>query len=193
LARISKRTRQSRFCRGSDNSADKAVAVDFLDRISYAVEDTFTLAQECARTNLNRIASELGADSVSISLNPHGESEEAATLVHRWREVAIRFGFGAAAAVPPLLPEALIGYLDLIAAGFQSIREAEKLRAELKAANTRLATRKIVERAKGLLQAQRGLTEDSAYAYLRGESRSRRITLARVAEEVVRTHSSPVS
>jgi hypothetical protein len=157
------------------------------------VEDIFTQAQECARANLDRIAAELGADSVSMSVSPHSESEAAATLVHRWREVAVLFRFSAGAAMPPQLPEPLIGILDLIAAGLQSIREAEKLRAELKAANARLATRKIVERAKGLLQAQRGITEDSAYAYLRGESRSRRITLARVAEEVVRTHSSPVS
>jgi hypothetical protein len=157
------------------------------------VDDTFALAQQCARANLNQIAAELGADLVGISVMLHGESEDAAVLVHRWREVAIRFGFGAGAAIPPQLPGALIGNLDLIAASFQLIRDAEKLRAELKEANTRLATRKIVERAKGLLQAQRGITEDSAYAYLRGESRSRRITLARVAEEVVGTHSSPVS
>lgn len=157
------------------------------------MEDTLTLAQECARANLSRIAAELGADSASIAVDPHGDSDDTATLVHRWREVAIRFGFRDGAAIRPHLPEALTINLDLIAAGFQVIREAEKLRAELKAANARLATRKIVERAKGLLQAQRGITEDSAYAYLRGESRSRRITLARVAEEVVRTHSSPVS
>ncbi len=158
------------------------------------MEETLALAHQCARANLNRIAAELGADSVSVVLNDATGLDNTATgLVHRWREVGIAFRFGGQSAIPARLPAALIGTLDLIAAVLQSVREAEKQHAELKAANARLTTRKIVERAKGLLQAERGITEDSAYAWLRGQSRNRRITLARVAEEIVRTHSSPLS
>jgi hypothetical protein len=113
-------------------------------------------------------------------------------LVHRWetnrRAIAIVLGF--ADPEPPLqrLPDAVEATLDLIALAFWSAREITRLRAELKEADRRLASRKLVERAKGVLQLERGISEESAYAYLRGQSRRRRVTLARIAEEVVRVN-----
>jgi hypothetical protein len=44
----------------------------------------------------------------------------------------------------------------------------------------------LVERAKGVLQIDQGITEEGAYEHLRKLSRKRRITLAEMAEEVVR-------
>jgi hypothetical protein len=113
-------------------------------------------------------------------------------LIHRWeanrRAIAIVLGF--ANPEPPLqrLPEAVQAGLDLVALAFWSTREITRLRAELKEADRRLASRKLVERAKGVLQLERGISEESAYAYLRGQSRRRRVTLARIAEEVVRVN-----
>lgn len=115
-------------------------------------------------------------------------------LVHRWQAnrqaVAIVIGFGNPE-TPPLrrLPDAVETSLDLVAIAFWSMSEIARLRVELKAADARLASRKLVERAKGVLQLERGISEESAYAYLRGQSRRRRVTLARIAEEVVRINS----
>ena len=113
-------------------------------------------------------------------------------LVHRWeanrRAIAIVLGF--TDPEPPLqrLPDAVEAGLNLVALAFWSAREITRLRAELKEADRRLASRKLVERAKGVLQLERGISEESAYAYLRGQSRRRRVTLARIAEEVVRVN-----
>lgn len=43
----------------------------------------------------------------------------------------------------------------------------QKLRADLDKAKSDLASRKAVERAKGLLMKERGIDEDQAYALLR--------------------------
>lgn len=48
-----------------------------------------------------------------------------------------------------------------------------------------LETRKLLERAKGILQRDMGLTEEQAYVTLQQESRRRRITMKQVAEAVV--------
>ncbi len=158
------------------------------------MEEALALARNCARANLNRIAAELEADSVALVPDAGDGFENTANgLVHRWRQTAIVFRFSDRSSVPQWPGETLAARLDLIAAVFEAVRGAEKLHSELKAANARLATRRIVEQAKGLLQAERGLTEDSAYAWLRGQSRNRRITLAKVAEEIVRTRSSSFS
>lgn len=48
-----------------------------------------------------------------------------------------------------------------------------------------LETRKLVERAKGLLQRDLGLSEEESYLTLQRQSRQRRITMKQVAEAIV--------
>ncbi|MBI1354453.1 MAG: GAF domain-containing protein [Acidobacteria bacterium] len=48
-----------------------------------------------------------------------------------------------------------------------------------------LETRKLVERAKGLLQRDMGLTEEEAYLTLQRQARQRRLTMKQVAEAIV--------
>ena len=48
-----------------------------------------------------------------------------------------------------------------------------------------LETRKLLERAKGILQRDLSLTEEQAYLKLQQESRRRRIPMKQVAEAVV--------
>ncbi len=48
-----------------------------------------------------------------------------------------------------------------------------------------LETRKLVERAKGLLQRDLGLTEEEAYLTLQRQARQRRLTMKQVAEAIV--------
>jgi AmiR/NasT family two-component response regulator len=48
-----------------------------------------------------------------------------------------------------------------------------------------LATRKLVERAKGILQRNHGLTEEEAYLRLRGESRRMRRPMKELAEAII--------
>jgi hypothetical protein len=173
------------------------------------MEETLAQALECACANLSRTAAELGADFAAVLLNADASGAARRQIVHRWfgghpslrepspaafihrwtanpRIVAVTLDFPGRAPVLHSLPGPVAANLDAIALAFWSAHEIGKFRAELKAANQRLASRKLVERAKGLLQLEQGLTEESAYAFLRGQSRHRRITLARLAEEVVR-------
>jgi len=61
----------------------------------------------------------------------------------------------------------------------------QQLRAELEETRTRLADRKIVERAKGILMKQRGVSEEEAFAMLRSHAMQRAIRLGEAAQQVI--------
>lgn len=63
--------------------------------------------------------------------------------------------------------------------------EITGLEAEVGTLQERLETRKIIERAKGELQAEYGLTEPQAFRWIQKTSMDRRITMRQVAEAVV--------
>lgn len=168
------------------------------------MEDSLAQTLQSACASLNRIALEVGADSAAVSLDEDNGAaivyfwnrtvgseytDPPASLVHRAHSVAFVFGFTDRRTVPRYLPEPAASDLDLVAGVFGLVHEVGRLRTEIRGANARFADRKLVERAKGVLQVERGITEQSAYAYLRDQSRRRRIPLPRLAEEVIRIHS----
>jgi response regulator NasT len=59
----------------------------------------------------------------------------------------------------------------------QALREAEKLREDLE-------TRKIVDRAKGML-IDRGMKENEAYQYIQRQARDGRSSMREVAEKIL--------
>jgi response regulator NasT len=61
----------------------------------------------------------------------------------------------------------------------------QQLRAELEDTRSRLAERKLVDRAKGILMKQRGATEDEAFALLRSHAMQRGIRLGEAARQVI--------
>jgi hypothetical protein len=103
----------------------------------------------------------------------------------RQRAVAVIFCFTEPAPEWRDVPEAVAENLNLMGLATWSVKEVVRLRSELRTTTNRLAGRKVVERAKGMLQREQGITEERAYEYLRGQSRRRRITLEAIAEEVV--------
>ncbi|XHS78970.1 ANTAR domain-containing response regulator [Burkholderiaceae bacterium UC74_6] len=62
------------------------------------------------------------------------------------------------------------------------------LRQELQKAQTQLSARKRIERAKGILMSEQGLSEDESYQRLRRIAMDRGQTLADVAERVIDAH-----
>ena len=72
-------------------------------------------------------------------------------------------------------------HIDLVGAEIEMARLEDKS-SEL---SEELETRKIVERAKGILQRQAGLSEEEAYLALRRQSRQQRKTMKEVAERIV--------
>ena len=63
--------------------------------------------------------------------------------------------------------------------------ERARLDSEVAKLTCQLQTRKLIERAKGILQRDLGLTEEQAYLMLQQESRRRRMPMKQVAEAVV--------
>ena len=72
--------------------------------------------------------------------------------------------------------------LDVAVARFE--RE-QALREELRDAQTKLVERKVVERAKGFLMQQKGVSEDEAFRLLRKLAMDRNAKLLEVAQQVV--------
>ena len=69
----------------------------------------------------------------------------------------------------------------------KSVLAEENIRLQQETAEMRrqLETRKIVERAKGLLQHRHSLTEEEAYLRLRNESRRLRRPMRELAEAII--------
>ncbi|MEV5575109.1 response regulator [Spirillospora sp. NPDC052269] len=63
--------------------------------------------------------------------------------------------------------------------------ELRALEAEVAGLAERLETRKVVDRAKGLLQAANGWTEPDAFRWIQKTSMDRRLTMRAVAEAVI--------
>lgn len=63
--------------------------------------------------------------------------------------------------------------------------EVARLESENSGLSHQLATRKLVERAKGILQRDLGLTEEQAYLSIQRQSRQKRKTMKEIAEAIV--------
>ena len=63
--------------------------------------------------------------------------------------------------------------------------EFQRLKIELADANLKLAERKLVDRAKGILMKSRDLSEDEAFHALRRLAMSKKVRLGEVAQQVI--------
>jgi uroporphyrinogen-III synthase len=68
--------------------------------------------------------------------------------------------------------------------------ENARLQQEALEVRQQLEARKLVERAKGILQRRHQITEEEAYLRLRNESRRTRRPMRDVAEEIIRAETS---
>ena len=86
--------------------------------------------------------------------------------------------------VKPFSASDLVPAIELAVSRFAEITSLEREVADL---GERLNTRKLVERAKGLLQVRHGMTEPEAFAWMQRAAMDRRTTMKRVAEVVLET------
>jgi response regulator NasT len=94
---------------------------------------------------------------------------------------AVRAGV-AAYVVKGASPERIRPVLEVACARFE---EFQALRDELARAQSTLAERKVIERAKGILMQKRGFSEDAAFAALRRMAMNQGIRLVEVARHVL--------
>lgn len=67
-------------------------------------------------------------------------------------------------------------------------KELTKYKNSVNKANEKLASRKIIERAKGLIMSHRHKTEDEAFNYIRDISKKRNISMHNVSEMIIRQY-----
>jgi response regulator NasT len=94
---------------------------------------------------------------------------------------AVRAGV-AAYVVRGASPERIRPVLEVACARFE---EFQALKSELARAQSTLADRKVIERAKGILMEKRGLTEELAFSMLRTMAMKRGARIADVARHVL--------
>lgn len=90
--------------------------------------------------------------------------------------------------VKPFSISDLVPAIEVALSRFQEIAQLEREVADL---GERLETRKLTERAKGLLQASHGMSEPEAFAWMQRAAMDRRTTMKRVAEVVLETLQPP--
>jgi response regulator NasT len=84
--------------------------------------------------------------------------------------------------VKPFTKADLIPAIEIAVSRFAEVAALEGEVANLK---ERLEVRKLLDRAKGLIQAERGVTEAEAFRWIQKSSMDRRMTMRAVAEEVL--------
>lgn len=88
--------------------------------------------------------------------------------------------------VDGLRKERVKAIVDMAVSRFNAF---ERLQRELTEARSQLASRKIIERAKGILMRNRELSEEEAYALLRQTAMNEKRKLADIAQSVVTSAS----
>jgi two-component system, response regulator PdtaR len=90
--------------------------------------------------------------------------------------------------VKPFSITDLVPAIELALSRFAEISALEQ---EVATLSDRLETRKLVERAKGLLQSKHKMTEPEAFKWIQRAAMDRRTTMRRVAEVVLETLDEP--
>jgi len=90
--------------------------------------------------------------------------------------------------VKPFSKADLVPAIEMATTRYEEMRALESEVADLAA---RFETRKLVDRAKGLLQAQLGMTEPEAFRWIQKTSMDRRLTMREVAQAVIDGTNTP--
>ena len=106
-------------------------------------------------------------------------------LVERAREAGAM-----AYLVKPFQKKDLLPTIEMALSRFTEIVQLE---AEVKDLQGRLDARKVVERAKGVLQSEHGLSEPEAFRWIQRTAMNRRTTMKALAESVIAGDEQPES
>jgi len=108
------------------------------------------------------------------------------------RELVLRARDAGAMAflVKPFTKADLVPAIEIAVSRFQ---EFSALETEVSGLKDRLEVRKLLDRAKGILQSEQGMTEPEAFRWIQKSSMDRRMTMRAVAEEVLQAAQPPAS
>ncbi len=147
-------------------------AVDFCRR---ALPDVAVLDIEMPGLDGITAARQIAADPATpvVILSAHGSSH----LIDQAVEEGV-----VSYLLKPVTTTSLDAALRVAVARAKDIRG---LREEVDELETSLRSRKLIERAKGILMARRKMTESEAFRLLQKQSQDRRLPMAKLAESIV--------
>lgn len=96
-------------------------------------------------------------------------------------EEAVRYG-AMAYLIKPFQKSSLLPAIEVAAQRFE---EVEALSSETKDLHEQIETRKLIDRAKGILMDQQGLTEKEAFRRIQKASMDNRISMRKVAQTII--------
>ena len=148
------------------------------------------------RAVLERLEEPVIADAAIARLLREAAASEARSFLllpcpEQQCQVVIAFGYSSERPACCSAPKEVSAVVRLAALATWAVPEARRLRRDLHLINERLRHRKMVERAKGLLQVWHSWDEQQAYEHLRRLSRQRRKTLAETAQDLLRIPEGP--
>jgi response regulator NasT len=92
--------------------------------------------------------------------------------------------------VKPFTKADLVPAIEMAVSRFSEIRALD---GEVGTLKDKLEVRKLLDRAKGLLQSEHGLSEPEAFRWIQKTSMDRRLTMRAVAEAVIEGTANPAS
>jgi response regulator NasT len=170
-----------------------------LDLIEMLHEEGYQVVGEAADgEQAVQLAGELNPDLVIMDVKmPKKDGIEAASMIAKERiaPVVILTAFSQRELVERARDACAMAYLvkpfgkhDLVPAvelAMSRFAELRALEAEVAGLSDRLATRKLVDRAKGLLMSEHSMTEPEAFRWIQRTAMDRRSTMKAVAEAVL--------
>ncbi|MCP2169390.1 ANTAR domain-containing response regulator [Goodfellowiella coeruleoviolacea] len=170
-----------------------------LDLVEMLREEGYQVAGEAADgEEAVRLANELRPDLVILDVKmPKVDGIEAASAIagNRIAPVVILTAFSQRDLVERARDAGAMAYLvkpfakrDLVPAielAMSRFAELKALEGEVAGLTERLETRKVVERAKGMLMSKQGLAEPEAFRWIQRTAMDRRTTMKAVAEAVI--------
>ena len=156
-------------------AADGRTALELVDKLR---PDLVVLDIKMPKLDGIEAARELAVDHIApvILLTAYSEQH----LVDRAKDAGV-----AGYLVKPFRESELLPVIELALSQFEQMRRLESEVDELKGA---LETRKLVERAKGILMEVHGLKEAEAFSRMRRASMDHRKSMREIAEAILLTH-----
>lgn len=170
-----------------------------LDLVEMLREEGYEVAGQAADGDeAIKLATELRPDLVILDVKmPKVDGIEAASVIAGGRIAAVviltafsqrelveraRDAGAMAYLVKPFAKRDLVPAIELAMSRFAEVQALEN---EVAGLTDRLETRKVVERAKGLLMSKQGLSEPEAFRWVQRTAMDRRTTMKAVAEAVI--------
>ncbi len=167
--------KESLLAAGYDVIEESTAAAELLARVAAAQPDVIIIDSDSpTRDTLEQLSFVSAQQPRPIVL--FTDDANRATI-----QAALKAGVSAYI-VAGMHPERLRPILDVAVARFAQERA---LRAELESTQQRLAERKVVERAKGILMHQKGVSEDEAFRLMRKLAMDRNRKLQDVAQQII--------